>query len=341
MRACAVVGDCEDIHVREVCARLAAHGILCAEINLTGPGRYSAEFSNDGDWHVNLPVLGGPGCIKTTLSECVVWWRNKSRADWLRSEADQIAAYTWKERQSFAKSLWVCARAHFNSPAAAHDYAQKPPQMKIALESGFDLPRTLITSDREEALAFVSSVESAICKPLNLSLLPPTEPGKTDYVTMMTNRVTKSEILAASAEQFEAAPIIFQEEVVKDHELRVIAVGNRVVTLKVDSQSDIRTQVDWRRDQARDMFQIVDLGDRARPFLKFLQRAGLFYGVFDAAVDREGRLLFLECNIDGQWAWFKESIVTTIADAFAEQILECYFTQRDVVRTDAAPPLAG
>ena len=47
-----------------------------------------------------------------------------------------------------------------------------------------------------------------------------------------------------------------------------------------------------------------------------LEAMGLHYGAFDFIEDLEGRLVFLEINPTGEWAWLEEQLNLPFREAF-------------------------
>ncbi|MGC9495654.1 hypothetical protein [Streptomyces sp. WG7] len=64
---------------------------------------------------------------------------------------------------------------------------------------------------------------------------------------------------------------------------------------------------------------------RMRPFPaaavhQYLAAFGLAYGAFDFGLDAAGRWHWYECNPNGQYAWFPDSVTDRITAALADQL---------------------
>jgi len=100
------------------------------------------------------------------------------------------------------------------------------------------------------------------------------------------------------------SPGIFQKFIPKAYEVRATVVDSRVFSGKIDSQSRVETQIDWRRRP----FDIDETPIYLPPAVEakihaFMQVFGLIYGAFDSIVTPDGRHIFLEVNPAGQYMW--------------------------------------
>jgi len=197
----------------------------------------------------------------------------------------------------------------------------KANQIRIARDSGFRVPPTLLSSDREEIINFCNRYKNIIVKPISTNFVPPPIDGRANFVTIMTNSVTLQEILQTDEEAFAAAPAIYQKRIEKAYEIRLVAFGEEAVAYKIDSQRSEAGALDWRRAQYEDIYEWTEATPEMRRLsARFLRHAGLHYGVFDLVVDCNNKLWFLECNADGQWAWLEPQGDGPIARMFARQI---------------------
>ena len=102
-------------------------------------------------------------------------------------------------------------------------------------------------------------------------------------------------------------PGIFQPLVEKRHELRVTVMGERVISARLLSQADARTQLDWR---ARSVDLAVEPDTLPatveRSVRELMRRLGLVFGCLDFIVTPEGRHVFLEVNPMGQFLWIEQ-----------------------------------
>ena len=111
---------------------------------------------------------------------------------------------------------------------------------------------------------------------------------------------------------------IFQQYLEKDFELRITIVGEQVFAVKIHSQKNKKTELDWRKDQLHVEYELFKLPDHIKiKLLKLHQAFGLFYGAYDFIVDQGGDYHFLEVNPAGQWLWMEEIIQLNISEKLA------------------------
>ncbi|MGW7445071.1 ATP-grasp ribosomal peptide maturase [Kitasatospora sp. NPDC054795] len=201
--------------------------------------------------------------------------------------------------------------AHYvNHPWRIRAAEHKPAQLDAALAAGFAVPDTIVTTDPEQARAFCAEQPGgAVYKPLWNS--PCTdEDGRP--VQAWVAEVAPDEITDAVA----ACPHLFQARLAKDHDVRLTAVGRELFAVRIDSPD-----LDWRRRQHLLTHTPIDVPTSVRRSVaRYLERFRLVYGAFDFAVDASGHWWFLECNSNGQWAFFPPPTTDAIATAIADQL---------------------
>lgn len=101
-----------------------------------------------------------------------------------------------------------------------------------------------------------------------------------------------------------------------------MAIGNRVLSCRIDSQASERTKIDWRHyDLDRVEHLEVELPRSvSNSILRFMQRVNLRYGAIDLIETTGGEFVFLEVNPSGQWGWIADLAGLPIADAVADML---------------------
>jgi ATP-grasp ribosomal peptide maturase len=185
----------------------------------------------------------------------------------------------------------------------------KPVQLSTARRCGLLVPNTVMTDDAEEARRFVASSHGAVVyKPLWNS--PYRVNGQPHSVWV--REVNGSEITDAVS----VCPHLFQVKVDKAFDVRVTAVGGRLIGVRIDSPD-----LDWRRRQDLMTCTPIEVPEPvARAVVTYLAELRLTYGAFDFAVTAGGDWYFLECNPNGQWAWQPAEATSAIARALADQL---------------------
>ncbi len=238
-----------------------------------------------------------------------IWLRKPLLADFekqltLSTQAAQFASDEWTatlnglyQVLSAQGIFWVSDPAHIAS--ASH----KPFQLMLARELGWNIPRTVITSDPDRARRFWHEMRGhIIAKPIGRGWIRDTD-DHDRFHFIMTNEVPSPRDM----EQVRVSPVIFQENIPKDYEVRVTVVGQAVWSAKIESQKSERARVDWRRyDLAHTPHSPTRLPDDVeRRCVALVQRCGLQYGAIDLIRTPDGEYVFLEINPVGQYLWIE------------------------------------
>ncbi|WP_164490132.1 hypothetical protein [Runella sp. SP2] len=104
-------------------------------------------------------------------------------------------------------------------------------------------------------------------------------------------------------------PTLFQEEIPKAYELRVIFVHEKMWAGAIMSQSDPKTSLDWRNYNHEKPNRIVPYklpSEVEEKIRKFAQLADLNAGAIDMIVSKDKRYVFLECNPNRQISMVSE-----------------------------------
>jgi hypothetical protein len=182
-------------------------------------------------------------------------------------------------------------------------------QLELAQRLGFDIPCTLVSRDAMELRAFVQRVGAAICKPVYHGLLVTPDERSSAY----TRRITLSDL--DNFADIEVSPVLLQAEVRRRADVRVTFVGQTVFAVRITSTD--ASLVDWRVPGNPLGYEVFALPDEIRRKCRgMLDALGLEYGAFDFIEDLEGRLVFLEINPTGEWAWLEEQLQLPFRDAF-------------------------
>lgn len=201
--------------------------------------------------------------------------------------------FSWLEN----RGLWV------NPSSAKLRSESKLLQLHLAATSGLIVPRTIMTNDVAEVLAFMVK---ARCEHLIYKTFTPcawdTETGRSVvYATKVTAGDVADERVANSA-------AIWQVPVPKAFEIRVTIFGDTCVAAKIDSQEEDSSRDDWRAGdpslvKVTPYLLPTEVYNRCRQLMRDL---GIVFGAFDFIVTPGGEYVFLEVNEGGQFLWVEE-----------------------------------
>lgn len=225
---------------------------------------------------------------------------NDQEAEWVRDQS----------RWGLGGVLAALPGAFFvNHPWRNRDAESKPAQLATAAASGFTIPLTLITNYPGQARVFAAEQVSVVYKPLWPSPYQGEDGTERTIWVREVGSHTIDDSVSGAAHQF-------QVRVDKDADIRLTAVGERLFAVRIDGAPGL----DWRTDHSRLAYTPVAVPEGiAKAVRTYLDAFGLVFGAFDFALRRDGQWVFLECNPNGQWAWFEtpvsEQITVALADA--------------------------
>lgn len=203
--------------------------------------------------------------------------------------------------------------AHYiNHPWRNRDAEYKPAQLAVAARCGLHVPPTLLTNDAEQARRFTADFGPVVYKPMYNT--PYTAPGpEACGLTVWVDAVAPAELDAGVAQTMH----LFQQQVAKEADIRLTAVGDRLFAVRIDGSPGL----DWRRHYDHLSYTLIDTPpDVAKGVRAYLDHFGLVFGALDFGLDQDGRWWWYECNPSGQFAWFPDPITAQIINALADQL---------------------
>jgi glutathione synthase/RimK-type ligase-like ATP-grasp enzyme len=245
-----------------------------------------------------------------------VWYRSSRSRGFPAGLNPQEHEFAAREAESALGSLPLVTDWHWiNEPRRHRDAAWKPAQLAAARRLSLAIPRTVITNDPGVVTAFREECGGRIIfKALSQTL--GLEPGKAAFTGMVTDEVLSSLGLIRHT------PGIFQELVLKDYEVRLTVVANKMFAVKILSQRNERTKLDWRIAPHDVKYEPIDLpADICDKVSAFMAETGLIYSCIDFIVTPEGRHVFLESNPRGQYLWIEHYTGMPITEAIADALV--------------------
>lgn len=204
-------------------------------------------------------------------------------------------------------SKWV------NSIISTKKLMSKPTQLRMALKHGLQIPKGIISNSSSDINAHLSEAGKLIYKTLSSFMT---------FQSVIYTTTTDLNEINSQQEAIFLAPGIYQEEIDKKYELRVIVVGEQVFTVKIDSQRLLETRVDWRKNQTKDIMSPFSLSKNTqKKLLAFHRGANLEYCAYDFIVNKKGEEIFLEANPSGQWLFLCDEVAAKISNAVAVSLV--------------------
>lgn len=170
-----------------------------------------------------------------------IWNRIKLKLP-VGSSGQKYRAEYVTRRQQFAFFHSVCdllAVRVVNHPTSHRE--SKLHDLNVASQVGFRVPHTIIPASKQKIMDEMQTGRSFIMK----SLADPNTPlGDAEGGTrvIMTARVTPQELVEIEDERLTVCPHLFQEEIAKDLEIRVVATRSRYFAFSTDAHTNYRAQ---------------------------------------------------------------------------------------------------
>lgn len=311
-----ILSSNEDDHAQAVLKCLAQEKAEATLLDL-------ARFPQQLQLAINIDgIASRDGSILTdtnedmALSSCsVIWWRRPQPFNLHPTVADSThRLFAHNECHSAFSGLWLTLDAFWvNHPIRDEEASRKAYQLKVAKEIGFDIPSTLITNSPERARAFVDCYgpDKTIYKSFSA----------TEHAWRETRLLKPDEVALLDSVCY--APVIFQEYILAQLDLRITVVGTDVFSVAIYSQ-DTSYKVDYRMDMNNARVEAFKLPTDVIEHLQALmKRLGLVYGAIDMRLTPEGQYVFLEINPSGQWLFMEERSGLPITTAFT-RLLSCH-----------------
>lgn len=273
---------------------------------------FSAEVSDlKSEFHNENKILSSRD-IKS------VWYRRPNNFK-LKIEDEVQKSYAERELVMFLNGLWATLPIDVfwvSHPQALELGRKKMLQLCIARELGLRIPRTIITNEPEQVRNFyVSCGKRIIFKAIYGEFLNYGDRGGYNIPTTIVSPAHLDRL-----DLIRRLPGLFQEYIEKSYELRITVVGREIFAVKIESQRNELSVVDWRNPACIDSleYSLQDIPQElARACFEMLSRMGLVFGAFDFIVNPKGEIWFLEVNPNGQWYWLEQKTGAQISQSLA------------------------
>lgn len=228
----------------------------------------------------------GDDRLRVGPSTCV-WWRRPGFVPVEDLDADEGRLVAEELIDTLAGAITSCGARVVDAPAAIRSAELKLVQLSVASQIGATVPATLVTNDPDEALRFASD-RSVVAKAISSGF------GIAPFVD-----VVDTDELAYVA----TAPTMLQHVVEREADLRVVTVGDTVLTWRRPHAAE--DPPDWRRvDPAGEGFKVDSTV--VTHAVSIAEALGLTFSVQDWLVTPDG-LVFLEVNPQGQWLFLEDA----------------------------------
>jgi glutathione synthase/RimK-type ligase-like ATP-grasp enzyme len=258
-----------------------------------------------------------------------VWWR-RPQPFTLHDELNGGVGrnFSYNECMSAINGLWLLSDAAWiNNPVNDETASRKAYQLKMATACGLTIPRTLITNDPKKAVEFIHTQGQGNVIYKSFSA--------TEQAWRETRLVKQEEL--ENIESVKYAPVIFQECIHADIDLRVTIIGDNIFPAAIHSK-DTSYKYDFRMNYHECKIVQHPLPDKLnKQLLRFMKEMGITYGAVDLRLRPTGEYVFLEVNTAGQWLFMEQPTGMPITQTLVRTLIEndlAYQDQKELKRKD-------
>jgi len=245
-----------------------------------------------------------------------VWFRRTKRPE-IPNLKKEERTYVLAETESLLKNIFlsITPSKWLSYPMFVYEAENKILQLKTARELGFKIPKTLITNSKEELKKFFKLCRGNV-------IIKPLSEGKVLYENeakfIFTNKI--NEKIIDNIDNYDLTPCIYQENILKDHELRVTVVDKDAFSAAVYSQEDSMTANDWRKKNIQ--FHKTEIPSYLKNMcVSLIRKLNIKFGAIDLIKTPSGEYIFLEVNPNGQWAWIEAQTGLEISEAIIDYLI--------------------
>jgi glutathione synthase/RimK-type ligase-like ATP-grasp enzyme len=253
--------------------------------------------------------LAMPGGGKVCLCQVgAVWYRRIAPYGLHQELSDGTARlFAWSEANEALLGVWYSMDCYWMNPPTADEVAQrKIRQLQVARQVGLSIPKTLVTNQPDAARAFIGEhgADHVVRKAFRNIAEAPRE----------THRLRDEDLDLIDSVRY--TPVIFQEYVPVDVDLRVTVIGDEIFAAAIRSEE--RYAADYRPGLASARVEPYTLPDAvATKVLELMRIFGLEYGAVDFRVTPEGDHVFFEVNPAGEFLFISQRTGQPIPQAIA------------------------
>jgi MvdD-like protein with pre-ATP grasp domain len=312
-----IVTETDDPHADDVVLALERLGHDPVRLNfdeIPVSTQIAMSWSGEQPFEATIDVLSSGRTLQASRVRSV-WWRRPGYFALPDDLSVQEAEFATAEIEHSLRSLWGCLDCYWVSePDRIRQASWKGEQLLRARRLGFDVPRTLITTDPEQARQFFDDcggqmIFKVMADPtlggLSLARRDPTV--QVDPYAARATLITESDL--DMLDSVAVVPCLFQEYVPKKVELRITVIGEEIFAAEIHSQESAETSVDWRNSDVEIPWRVATLpapvADRCRDLVRSY---GLNFSAMDMIITPDDRYVFVENNPNGQFIFVEHEL---------------------------------
>ncbi len=235
---------------------------------------------------------------------------------------DDDKEFAKREVGEALKSIWraIDDNIWLNAPRRLLLASNKPEQLTIANAIGFKVPDTYVGSSYERIKKFYEAHSGEI---IAKAVKHGFDFDGCKARVAATQKIDEASL--ATIKCYATMPMIFQNHIEKEYDIRVIVVDSDVFATAIESQGCEETKTDWRLS---DCYKIplkqykINLPQKIISLcLEITKKFNLRYSAIDLILGKDGAYYFLELNPNGQWAWIEQLGIHNIRDSIIDALV--------------------
>ena len=195
--------------------------------------------------------------------------------------------------------------------------------LHVAKSLDFNVPETLVTTEKSDVIDFVGKHKMIVNKPISeVVSFHVNRNDLEERIVSLTSLWTEEDVCCKLKKKFKLS--LFQENIQKKYEIRVFYLSQNLYSMAIFSQKDSQTKVDFRNYNRRKPNRRVPYKVNEGLHKKIIQlmiNLDLNMGSIDLIVDKNDRIYFLEVNPVGQFG-----MVSTPCNYYLEELLVKYLS---------------
>jgi len=176
-------------------------------------------------------------------------------------------------------------------------------QLEICRRVGMQCPSYVVSNDVAVLKEFAHSHREVVLKPLHELTTCFELDGKSYSIYVKKFTVDQ---LAALFEVRPLSPVLLQQYVSKQCDVRVTVIGTKIFAIAIRPPVEGEEVIDFRPHCSEMKHEVIEFPETlTKSVLSYMEIMGLNFAAFDFALSHDGQWYFLECNPNGQWLWLE------------------------------------
>ena len=261
-------------------------------------------------------------------------WQRRGAVDFFKIHIDELSSkngvaaydsllkYLSKEKNVISNSIEGYLKKTCTSYIGSFEREMNTNKIEVLLlakELGLQIPKTLITTSKEELVKFYTENKNIITKDLFQTVH---FQFKNEYHNSIGTFVVTEQMIHLLEAQF--FPIFVQEKIEKKYEIRSFLYKEKIFSMAIFSQNDDTTAVDYRNYNHKKPNRAVPIQlpkQIEKKLIRLTSKLSVNTCSVDIIVNKNNEYIFLEINPMGQFDWLSKNCNYYIEKMIAEDLI--------------------